>query len=674
MFHLHPDQPLDPVVEQSLALRSERHHLVESRAQIATLVGQLDLVRRHLQKSSSPTVEVADIAELHSARSSTRAALDAYVEYQRVFLEGGPEDGLRPLSMSYQFALLGFVSVHQALTRPAPIHSGTSQAAFSTLAWNEIKDLRRTQAAWRRVDGLARFAVFSDELARELVGLDGLIDRTERTRSNGESADVERHRADTLVQLQKIRAGIEREHQHWYRTGTDLQRGEIITMESVQPRWRERTALEQVAIRAERFERLTAWIESAIDAYERATTDGVHIRPPHQVMTDTAGVISRTELLAGVEAQLEALNSLDRTADERVARIDRELFESNVAQQTIAHSLEPASTGTAEVESIGTLAGLRLLAVHAHPDDEASKGSGTAAKYAAEGVEVSTVSLTEGSKGDILHEALDRPSIRKAHGAIRLRDFVTATGVTGVRNRYWGGYADSGMPNPGVAPEPGTLAAADFDEVVDKLVKLMRNIRPHVISTYPPEAEQGNYPHADHVMTHLVAVAAYERAGDPSYKPQLGAPWAPAKLFYMVWADEELARMDTHRFGRTNGLGGNKWTTRVDVSQVDARRAEALLAHSTQIGIDMPLFVGQAEAPGTRLGNEYYRLAHSRVGTHSGDAEGLFAGIEPLAYGLPSTTPRSDRATMLEPFLPAPRGLSNRDASKTTGVELQLKL
>ncbi|HEX2808330.1 MAG TPA: PIG-L family deacetylase, partial [Kineosporiaceae bacterium] len=72
---------------------------------------------------------------------------------------------------------------------------------------------------------------------------------------------------------------------------------------------------------------------------------------------------------------------------------------------------------------------LRLMAVHAHPDDESSKGAGTMARYVAEGVEVLVVTCTGGERGDILNPALkDDPDVRRDIAEYRRHEMARAVG------------------------------------------------------------------------------------------------------------------------------------------------------------------------------------------------------------------------------------------------------
>src|SRR6478609_7670726 len=173
---------------------------------------------------------------------------------------------------------------------------------------------------------------------------------------------------------------------------------------------------------------------------------------------------------------------------------------------------------------------LRLMAVHAHPDDESSKGAATTARYAAEGARVMVVTLTGGERGDILNPAMDLPEVHGRIHEIRIDEMAKAAEVLGVE-QLWLGFVDSGLPE-GDPPPPlpeGCFALEPLEVPTEALVRVVREFKPHVMTTYD---ENGGYPHPDHIRCHEVSVAAYEAAGDPDRFPDAGEPWQPLKLYY----------------------------------------------------------------------------------------------------------------------------------------------
>ena len=155
------------------------------------------------------------------------------------------------------------------------------------------------------------------------------------------------------------------------------------------------------------------------------------------------------------------------------------------------------------------------MCVHAHPDDESSKGAATMARYVEEGADVLVVSCTGGERGDILNPALkERADIAANIHAVRLQEMANAERILGVHHE-WLGFVDSGLPEGDPLPPlpEGCFGLTPLEESVPRLVALVRKFRPHVMTTYD---ENGGYPHPDHIMCHKVSVAAFEAAGDPS--------------------------------------------------------------------------------------------------------------------------------------------------------------
>src|SRR3954469_16903740 len=156
---------------------------------------------------------------------------------------------------------------------------------------------------------------------------------------------------------------------------------------------------------------------------------------------------------------------------------------------------------------------LRLMAVHAHPDDESSKGAATMARYVDEGVDVLVVTCTGGERGSILNPALQhRKDIEDNIAEIRKAEMDHARAILGIR-QDWLGFVDSGLPEGDPLPPlpEGCFALQPVEVAPGPLVRLVRQFRPHVMTTYD---ENGGYPHPDHIMCHKVAVEAFEAAPD----------------------------------------------------------------------------------------------------------------------------------------------------------------
>jgi mycothiol S-conjugate amidase len=286
---------------------------------------------------------------------------------------------------------------------------------------------------------------------------------------------------------------------------------------------------------------------------------------------------------------------------------------------------------------------LCILTVHAHPDDESSKGAGTIARYDAEGVHTVLVCATDGAAGDILNPAMDRPEVKDNLPKVRMEELARATEIIGYREVIHLGYKDSGMPDTPANEDPECFWRADLDEAIGRLVEIVRRTKPQVIVTYGDD--QTGYPHPDHLRVHDISLPAFDLAGDPSYRPDLGEPWEPKKLYYTAWSRQRMVAMHEKflELGMESPFGDRflnrpsqdeRITTKVDVSgHMDVRR-NALLAHATQIDPTSPFWFGlPPEISNTVYPVEDYVLAKSRVpvpeglGADGTYEEDLFAGV-----------------------------------------------
>ena len=196
-----------------------------------------------------------------------------------------------------------------------------------------------------------------------------------------------------------------------------------------------------------------------------------------------------------------------------------------------------ARLGAAKVGAVPA-DGLCLLSVHAHPDDEASKGASTVARYHAEGVRTILVCCTGGEEGDILNPAMDTPEVRADIGKVRLAELKASTQIIGYDETVMLGYRDSGMPGTEANARPDSFAQAPLDEAVGRLVAVIRRERPQVILTYPDE--QTEYPHPDHLRVHEISLAAFDAAGDPDRFPEAGDPVRPPEALLLGVAGRAL--------------------------------------------------------------------------------------------------------------------------------------
>ena len=294
------------------------------------------------------------------------------------------------------------------------------------------------------------------------------------------------------------------------------------------------------------------------------------------------------------------------------------------------------------VTDIRSESGLRLLAVHAHPDDESSKGAATMARYAAEGVQVVVAVCTDGERGDILNPAADRPENRRDIRGVRRAEIARACEILGIDHQFLG-FSDSGLPGPGERWLPeGCFAGEPVATAAEPLVRVIRGLRPHVMITYD---ETGGYPHPDHVMCHKISVAAFEAAGDPGQYSAAGAPWQPAKLYYHA-NFHRLRFLALHAEMRTRQAttGCLEWqehwgeahesypwqdlpvTTRVECDDYFETRDRALVAHFTQIDPNGFWLAYPPDVQRSAWPTEDFYLARSMVDTTLPEND-LFAGI-----------------------------------------------
>ena len=253
------------------------------------------------------------------------------------------------------------------------------------------------------------------------------------------------------------------------------------------------------------------------------------------------------------------------------------------------------------------------------------------------------VCCTGGEAGDILNPAMDTPEVRSRIDEVRRDELALAAQLIGYDRVVMLGYRDSGMPDTPDNADPRCFARADFDEAVGRLVEVIRTERPQVIITYADDQE--GYPHPDHLQVHDISLPAFEAAGDPDAFPELGAPWQPQKLYYVVWSRARM--LATHAKFTELGLESpftEQWferpsqdhriTTKVPTDGYQDVRLEALLAHATQVDPASPFWFGLPREVSRQIHPfDDYILAKSLVDLPPCDAEhpetDLFAGLRP---------------------------------------------
>ncbi len=198
-----------------------------------------------------------------------------------------------------------------------------------------------------------------------------------------------------------------------------------------------------------------------------------------------------------------------------------------------------------------------LLFVGAHPDDETFGVGGTLAKYALAGTRVYYACATRGEAGDVDAKLLNGNS---SIGDLRWTELECASGILGLAGIFHLGYRDSGMEGAVDNNHPEALAAAPLDQVAERIVKIIRDVKPQVVVTFDPI---GGYRHPDHIAVHKAAVVAFHAAGDPAQYPEAGAAYRPQKLYFQVMSRKLLKLVvkalplfgqDPRRFGRNKDV------------------------------------------------------------------------------------------------------------------------
>ena len=288
----------------------------------------------------------------------------------------------------------------------------------------------------------------------------------------------------------------------------------------------------------------------------------------------------------------------------------------------------------------------RLLFVHAHPDDESSKGAATAARYVDEGDEVVLVTCTGGDAGDVLNPRA-APIAREEMRDARARELAAAVAAIGFTRTHELGYVDSGYHEDPAEVAAGTFSRLPLDEPSRALAAIVRRERPHVVVTYP---ENGGYPHPDHIMNHLVTMRGLELAEDPAadlgdgFGADHGA-WRVPKVY--ATSTFPLERLDALHAAMLAAHGESPFSewledrrdrlppetpdTRVRCGGWFHRRDAALLAHVSQIDpegfwFQVPREIEEAEYP-----YESYTVLRSDVLVRPAESD-LFAGLDTAAF------------------------------------------
>jgi mycothiol conjugate amidase Mca len=279
---------------------------------------------------------------------------------------------------------------------------------------------------------------------------------------------------------------------------------------------------------------------------------------------------------------------------------------------------------------------LRLMCVHAHPDDEVIGTGGTLLRYGAEGIATAVVTCTGGERGEIHN--MDEAQVRPRLAQVRRAELERSLQLLGAGTPRLLGYVDSGMMGEADNDDPASFWRAPLHEAIGRLVGHIREFRPQVLVTYDAF---GGYGHPDHIQSHRVAVLAAEACAEAALYPEAGDAWRISKVYLTSFPKSqiftfakalvemgmespfgEFERVEDVPMGsRDEDLGAA-----IDVTaHLDAKMA-ALQAHSSQIAADSFFLRIPPDFFATAFGTERF-LRHRSDVPAAGVEDDLFAGL-----------------------------------------------
>ena len=278
-----------------------------------------------------------------------------------------------------------------------------------------------------------------------------------------------------------------------------------------------------------------------------------------------------------------------------------------------------------------------MLLVHAHPDDETINNGATMALYAALGADVTLVTCTRGEEGEVLIKDLEHLAAHNTDslGDHRVEELALAMKALGISDHRFLGegrikYRDSGMMGTEPNNRPDVFWQANFDEATDDLVKVIEEVKPHVLITYD---EIGGYGHPDHIQAHRVAMSAAEKS-----------VWNIQKIYWNVMPKSVIQEgIDAMKKIGSDFFGAEKAEdlpfakddsfvhAMVDGNAYVEQKMDAMRAHATQIEVDGPFFALSNNLGLQVWGHEYYTLVkgdkHEPLDAKGYESD-IFAGIE----------------------------------------------
>jgi mycothiol S-conjugate amidase len=278
-----------------------------------------------------------------------------------------------------------------------------------------------------------------------------------------------------------------------------------------------------------------------------------------------------------------------------------------------------------------------ILSLHAHPDDESSKGAATVAKLVDEGARAVLVTATGGEAGEVLNPAMDIPEVTSRLAEVRTEELRLAADIIGYDTVEMLGYRDSGMPDSVDNSRPDAFCNQDFEDVLKRVVEIVRRERPSVVLGY--DAHEF-YPHPDHLRIHDLTVHVAAAAADAQRFPYAGKPWKISKVYAPIFTGPRIRALHEAMLERTGESPFDGWldrldgytdpqrrTMRFDVTGYIDRGRDALRAHRTQVDPDgfwfkVPTSVVESVYPW-----EDFELMYSDLPQNAQESD-LFEGID----------------------------------------------
>lgn len=271
-----------------------------------------------------------------------------------------------------------------------------------------------------------------------------------------------------------------------------------------------------------------------------------------------------------------------------------------------------------------------IVVLHAHPDDEASKGAATIARYSDLGFRTVLVTATGGEAGDILNPAADTPEARSDLAAVRRAELHEAASIIGYDDVVMLGYRDSGMPGSTENSHVHAFVNAPFDEILGRLVAIVRSERPEVVIGYD---DHEWYPHPDHLRIHDLSDAVFTAAADSERFIDAGEPWGALRLYAPAFSLRRIRTLGKAMADRGLESPFDRWIAGIDedaedppLTQIDVgpyidRARSALRAHRTQVDPDGPWFQIPSEVILSAYPYEDFELMASRDGASAAGTE-----------------------------------------------------